>query len=45
MRVGLWLLVAVFGLGMMTLGGCQTMEGVGEDLESAGEAIQEKASD
>lgn len=31
---------AVFAIG---LSGCNTMEGVGKDLESAGEAIQDAA--
>lgn len=28
---------------LMTLGGCATIEGVGKDLEKAGEKIQEAA--
>ena len=35
-----FLLLAFFGL---ALAGCNTTQGFGEDLESAGEAIQEEA--
>ncbi|MFT4939505.1 MAG: putative small secreted protein [Paraglaciecola sp.] len=28
---------------LFTLGGCATMEGVGKDVESAGEAVQDAA--
>lgn len=40
------ILAALMGL-MMVLGvtACNTMEGLGEDTEAAGEAIQEKAGD
>ena len=30
---------------VITLSGCQTMEGLGEDIESAGKAIKKKASE
>lgn len=29
----------------LLIAGCNTMEGMGEDMESAGEAIQEEADD
>lgn len=29
----------------LTLTGCETMKGLGEDIESAGKAIKKKASD
>lgn len=30
---------------LFTLSGCQTMEGLGEDIESAGKALKKKASE
>ena len=38
---------AVFLLGSLCSGfvGCNTMQGIGQDVESAGEAIEEEASD
>ena len=33
------------GAGLMTLSGCNTVEGVGRDLERAGDAIQDEAED
>ena len=30
---------------VLAIGGCNTVEGAGKDLESAGEAISEEASD
>ena len=30
---------------MLTVTGCATMEGLGEDIESAGKAIKKKASE
>ena len=30
---------------LFTLAGCQTMEGLGEDIESAGKALKKKASE
>ncbi|NLC22767.1 MAG: entericidin A/B family lipoprotein [Halomonadaceae bacterium] len=41
-RIGLWTLPLV--LGLLLLGGCNTMHGVGEDIEAGGEAIQNEAS-
>ena len=32
-------------LSFMVLSGCNTMHGLGQDLEKAGEAIQKKSSD
>lgn len=41
------LLLALIGgaLGTVLLAGCNTAEGVGEDLESAGESLSEAARD
>ena len=33
------------GAGLMTLSACNTVEGVGRDLERAGDAIQDEAED
>lgn len=38
------LLTLLVGL-VITLSGCQTMEGLGEDIESAGKALKKKASE
>jgi predicted small secreted protein len=38
-----FLLLALFSMG--TLGACNTMAGVGEDVEAAGEKIEDKAED
>lgn len=38
------MLVAAFSLGGVTLTGCNTTEGVGEDVEAAGEGIQDVGS-
>jgi predicted small secreted protein len=38
-------LLAVSGLLLLAISGCNTMEGLGKDLEEAGEAIQGSASD
>lgn len=32
-------------LSLMVLSGCNTMHGLGQDMEKAGEAIQKKSSD
>ncbi len=40
MKAALTMLIALFGL---ALAGCNTVEGAGEDIESAGEAIDESA--
>jgi predicted small secreted protein len=37
--------IALFGSLSVGLLGCNTMEGVGEDMQGAGEAIEEEASD
>jgi predicted small secreted protein len=42
MRACKWLPVAAAAL---LLAGCNTMEGFGEDVESAGEAIEEEAEE
>ena len=43
-RASFWLpLVPVAGLAMLS--GCNTVEGVGRDLERAGDAIQDEAED
>ncbi|MGQ4878018.1 entericidin A/B family lipoprotein [Billgrantia sp. LNSP4103-1] len=43
MKPTLALLLAVL-LGLSLLGGCNTMRGMGEDIEQGGEAIQREAS-
>ena len=42
MKAAFTLILSVFGLAMA---GCNTVEGAGEDIESAGEAIDESAED
>lgn len=37
------LLAALILIGLASLAGCNTMEGFGEDVQSAGEAIEESA--
>ncbi len=32
-------------LGLLSLGACSTVEGVGKDIEAAGNAIEEKAQE
>jgi predicted small secreted protein len=32
-------------LGLLVVAGCNTAEGIGEDVEAAGEAIEEEAED
>jgi predicted small secreted protein len=47
-RMKLWsllLTVLLFGAVGPTLGGCNTTEGFGEDVERAGEEIQEEADE
>ena len=39
-RIAIWLVV----LWTVALAGCETMKGLGKDMEKAGEAIQKKAS-
>lgn len=41
MKIRYFLLLLV----ALGLGGCATIEGIGEDLESAGEALQEEAEE
>ena len=38
------LLIMLTGF-LLTLGGCETMKGLGEDIESAGKALKKKASE
>jgi predicted small secreted protein len=42
MHLHKWLSIAVLAL---LLAGCNTMEGFGEDVESAGEAIEDEAEE
>ncbi len=39
------ILIMVVTALMLTLAGCNTMQGIGEDIESAGKAIKKKASE
>nr|WP_288901615.1 entericidin A/B family lipoprotein [uncultured Sneathiella sp.] len=39
------LMMGLLVLASLSLGACETMEGAGEDIEDAGEAIQKEASD
>lgn len=39
------ILACVGGLGLFTLSACNTTEGVGEDIEAAGDAIEDAADD
>lgn len=39
----LMLLLAVAGFSATALSGCNTVEGAGQDLESAGEAVEDTA--
>ena len=39
------LMPLLFGAGLMTLSACNTVEGVGRDLERAGDAIQDEAEE
>ncbi|HEY9537260.1 MAG TPA: entericidin A/B family lipoprotein [Kiloniellaceae bacterium] len=41
----LFLALAVAGISVAALTGCNTVEGAGEDIESAGDAIQDSADD
>lgn len=38
-------LASAAGLSMFALAGCNTVEGVGRDIERAGDAIQDEAED
>lgn len=35
----------IMALSLLVLGGCNTMQGLGEDIEGAGEVISETAAD
>ncbi len=39
------LFLALFGLMLGGIAGCNTMEGAGEDIESAGEALEGEAEE
>lgn len=39
-RTALWGVLIAFGL---TVGGCNTMRGLGQDTQAAGQAVEEKA--
>ncbi|WP_237688201.1 entericidin A/B family lipoprotein [Sneathiella sedimenti] len=39
------LMMGLLVLASLSLAACETMEGAGEDIEDAGEAIQKEASD
>jgi predicted small secreted protein len=43
-RATMWLPWVSFA-GLVMLGGCNTIEGVGRDLERAGDAIQDEAQE
>ena len=43
-RIGMCALLAIFVIGMVTAQGCNTMRGVGKDVEAGGKAIQRGAS-
>ncbi len=38
-----WSLLLMLGVFVLTLSACNTMEGAGEDIESAGDSIQDAA--
>lgn len=40
-----WAVLGLFLASMVSLGACNTVEGMGQDVESAGEGIQEGADD
>jgi predicted small secreted protein len=44
-KVQTLILAAVGGLGLFTLSACNTTEGIGEDIEAAGDAIDDAADD
>jgi predicted small secreted protein len=35
----------IFIMGLMLLGGCETVKGLGADIQKAGKALEDKASD
>lgn len=39
------LLVAVSGIGALSIGGCNTTKGAGKDIENVGEGIHDAAGD
>ena len=39
------LMLGLISLASLSLAACETMEGAGQDLEKAGEAIQKKANE
>jgi predicted small secreted protein len=38
-------MLGLFALASLSLAACETMEGAGQDIEKAGEAIQKKANE
>ena len=44
-RVAFWLLPLMSAAALTAMSGCNTVEGVGRDLERAGDAIQDEADD
>jgi len=38
-----WMFAALFGVAMAMLVGCNTLEGAGEDVQEAGEAVEDAA--
>jgi predicted small secreted protein len=44
-RVAFWLLPLMSTAALAAMSGCNTVEGVGRDLERAGDAIQDEADD
>lgn len=45
LRIRTALMFALFGVSALALSGCNTVQGVGEDLEKAGEEVQEAAEE
>ena len=45
MRINRNLLAALMFSSMVALAGCNTIEGVGEDIDSAGDSIEDTAED
>lgn len=42
-RFWMWMVLGMIVVSMGVLGGCNTMEGAGKDVEKAGESIQDAA--
>lgn len=43
MRWKKWIVAGLFAVAILSISGCNTMEGAGEDIEEAGEKIQDAA--